>query len=283
MGVILKFLLVWISVIFAGFSYAQTTTVAISDTFSAGSYRDVTPGGGFPAGTTLTSLSLTLTSFANVSGSVIFDDFAVVVADASVSPPFNASNTVFATQHAGGWAAPLNAGWSPSITLGLTGVVNLATPIDMNGKKLWVGNGYSSGSGNWVGTFSYPAATPSAPTITAVTAGDTNGSVTFSAPTSYGGSAITGYTATCTSSNGGTSGSLTGSASPLTVTGLTNGKTYTCTVLATNSFGNSPSSTASSTFVPNAAPAAIPTLGEWAMIFMASLMAMIGIRRMRRE
>lgn len=31
------------------------------------------------------------------------------------------------------------------------------------------------------------------------------------------------------------------------------------------------------------APAAIPTLGEWAMIFMASLMAMFGIRRMRRS
>lgn len=30
-------------------------------------------------------------------------------------------------------------------------------------------------------------------------------------------------------------------------------------------------------------PAAIPTLGEWAMIFMASLMAMFGIRRMRRS
>ncbi|WP_291912762.1 IPTL-CTERM sorting domain-containing protein [Limnohabitans sp.] len=30
-------------------------------------------------------------------------------------------------------------------------------------------------------------------------------------------------------------------------------------------------------------PAPIPTLGEWAMIFMASLMAMFGIRRMRRS
>jgi hypothetical protein len=30
-------------------------------------------------------------------------------------------------------------------------------------------------------------------------------------------------------------------------------------------------------------PAAIPTLGEWAMIFMASLMAMFAIRRMRRQ
>ena len=35
--------------------------------------------------------------------------------------------------------------------------------------------------------------------------------------------------------------------------------------------------------ITHAAPVAIPTLGEWAMIFMASLMAMFGIRRMRRS
>ena len=33
----------------------------------------------------------------------------------------------------------------------------------------------------------------------------------------------------------------------------------------------------------NNTPAAIPTLGQWAMIFMVSLMAMFGIRRMRRS
>ena len=37
------------------------------------------------------------------------------------------------------------------------------------------------------------------------------------------------------------------------------------------------------TYVAAAGPAPIPTLGEWAMIFMASLMAMFGIRRMRRN
>ncbi len=31
------------------------------------------------------------------------------------------------------------------------------------------------------------------------------------------------------------------------------------------------------------APVSVPTLSEWAMIFMASLLAMIGIRRMRRQ
>jgi hypothetical protein len=34
---------------------------------------------------------------------------------------------------------------------------------------------------------------------------------------------------------------------------------------------------------PSPAPTAVPTLGEWAMILMASLMAMFGIRRMRRQ
>ena len=34
---------------------------------------------------------------------------------------------------------------------------------------------------------------------------------------------------------------------------------------------------------PTPSPASIPTLGDWAMIFMASLMAMFGIRRMRRS
>ncbi len=40
---------------------------------------------------------------------------------------------------------------------------------------------------------------------------------------------------------------------------------------------------ASLTFSAPVAPAAIPTLGEWAMILLASLMAMFAIRRMRRQ
>ena len=78
-----------------------------------------------------------------------------------------------------------------------------------------------------------------------------NGSarVTFSPPASNGGSAITSYTATCASSNGGATGSVSGAASPIVVTGLTNGKTYTCTMFATNSFGDSAVSDATSAFV----------------------------------
>ena len=51
------------------------------------------------------------------------------------------------------------------------------------------------------------------------------------------GSAITGYTARCASSNGGVVGVKSGATSPLTVTSLTTAATYTCAVRATNARG----------------------------------------------
>ncbi len=60
--------------------------------------------------------------------------------------------------------------------------------------------------------------------------------VTFT-PGANNGSTTTSYSATCTSSNGGVAGSKTGAASPLTVTTLTVGKTYTCKVKGTNARG----------------------------------------------
>ena len=87
---------------------------------------------------------------------------------------------------------------------------------------------------------------PDAPTIGTATAGNANASVTFTAPSNIGGGAITGYTVT--SSPGGFTG--TGASSPITVTGLTNGTSYTFTVTATNAFGTSRSSSASNSVSP---------------------------------
>lgn len=88
---------------------------------------------------------------------------------------------------------------------------------------------------------------PGAPTIGTATAGTGNAFVTFTAPTDAGVPAIiTSYTAT--SNPGGITGSA--SASPITVTGLTNGQAYTFTVTATNATGTGPASAASNSVTP---------------------------------
>jgi hypothetical protein len=77
---------------------------------------------------------------------------------------------------------------------------------------------------------------PGAPTDVSVVAGATAGtaSVSFTAPASSGSSAITGYTVTA--NPGGIT--ATGTASPITMTGLTPQTAYTYSVVATNSVGN---------------------------------------------
>ena len=88
-------------------------------------------------------------------------------------------------------------------------------------------------------TFAITAVAPAAPTIGAGTPGNNTATVAFTAPTNNGGSAIIDYTATCT---GTPTGSITGAGSPLTVTGLVNGSSYTCSVVARNAAGTSPAS-----------------------------------------
>ena len=83
--------------------------------------------------------------------------------------------------------------------------------------------------------------------VTARAIGGT-GEVRFSAPLSDGGSPTTGYTARCASSNGGVTRQAQGPASPVNVPSLSRGKTYTCTVRATNIVGTGPASSPSSPF-----------------------------------
>jgi len=92
---------------------------------------------------------------------------------------------------------------------------------------------------------------PGAPTDVVATGGIGSANVSFTAPTNNGGSAITVYTVT--SSPGAIS--ATGATSPINVTGLTNGTSYTFTVIATNAIGNSVVSTASTGVTPVAPPA----------------------------
>ena len=81
--------------------------------------------------------------------------------------------------------------------------------------------------------------TPDAPTIGTATAGHGSASVAFTPPVNNGGSPIISYTVTAVDNTNAANGgqSATGGSSPLTVTGLTNGDSYTFTVTATNANG----------------------------------------------
>ncbi len=82
---------------------------------------------------------------------------------------------------------------------------------------------------------------PSAPTIGTATPGIGSATISFT-PGDDGGSAITGYTVTSTP--GGLT--ATGGSSPITITGLQGGISYTFTVHATNAIGNSVESASTS-------------------------------------
>ena len=97
---------------------------------------------------------------------------------------------------------------------------------------------------------------PGAPVAPTAVAGDSQITVTFSPPADDGGSTITSYRATCTSSDGGAPGTSFDAASPIVVTGLTNGNTYTCTVDATNGDGTSAESPPSDVVMPGSVPGA---------------------------
>jgi hypothetical protein len=88
---------------------------------------------------------------------------------------------------------------------------------------------------------------PTAPTNVSAVATNTQATVSFTAPSFNGGAPITSYTVT--SSPGGII--RTGSSSPITVTGLTNGISYNFTVAATNVAGTGVVSSPSQYVTPN--------------------------------
>ncbi|WP_379316564.1 RCC1 domain-containing protein [Paenibacillus puldeungensis] len=93
-----------------------------------------------------------------------------------------------------------------------------------------------------------PQAAPGAPTGIKAVAGNGQATVSFTPPAEQGGSTVTGYTVTSVPGHV----TATGSGSPITVTGLTNGTTYTFNVTATNAAGTGVPSAPSNAVVPYA-------------------------------
>jgi hypothetical protein len=94
------------------------------------------------------------------------------------------------------------------------------------------------------------AGAPQAPTGVTAVAENAQATISFTAPAITGGSPIVYYAVTCVE-NGFIN---SGPSSPVTITGLTNGVSYTFIVTATNGFGTGPAGGPSSPVTPTAAP-----------------------------
>ena len=112
----------------------------------------------------------------------------------------------------------------------------------------------SNGAGSGSATLSLvvAATVPGAPTSVSAIPGNGQASVSFTAPASRGGLTLS-YTVTATPSTGSPV-TATGPASPIVVTGLTNGTAYSVIVVATNSLGASVASSAPPSVTPGVAP-----------------------------
>lgn len=108
--------------------------------------------------------------------------------------------------------------------------------------------------GNSVASTSYAivaVTVPGAPTISTATVDDSLTGVSFTAPTSNGGNAITDYLYSIDNGTSYTSADKT--TSPITITGLTNGTEYTIRIKAENEIGEGTAST-SVTVTPGTIP-----------------------------
>ncbi|NBR23394.1 MAG: hypothetical protein EBU08_06390, partial [Micrococcales bacterium] len=171
------------------------------------------------------------------------------------------------------WAAPLSDGGS-SITSYLatatpgSGLTCTSTGTYCDFLSLTPGTNYSvtvvavnaAGTGSSSTSISaMPFTNPGAPNSVGATADDGQVLVTWAAPTSNGGSDITGYVATATQSTNIFTCTAPSTATSCLIKGLTNGSKYSIKVSASNGAGAGPESTVATPVTPRGIPNA-PTL-----------------------
>jgi titin len=222
---------------------SATNGVGTSETSNGGSYAQVVPAAvpGVPrnvtvtGGTALGSLQVAFDPPTSNGGSLVRSYVAVAT---DTNPSHGSQSASGGSNFAGQYPITI-AGLIP----GDRYTVTVAASSDM-------GQGPSSVPSAEV----LVSSTPGAPTAVQVVPGDGSATVTFNAPAANG-SAITGYVVSA--DDGANGGSVaTGSASPITVSNLTNGKHYAVTVKAVNDRGSGPVSDPGVDLVPVAVPGA---------------------------
>lgn len=143
-----------------------------------------------------------------------------------------------------------------STSFSLTGLTN-GTPVNVQVRAI---NAIGTGQASVVATAT-PRTVPGAPTAVAAASNTASLDVSWTAPTSDGGSAVTGYTARAYADATATTviASCATSTTSCTITGLTNGTSYYVDVVAANAAGSGPASAPRTTGTPLVRPSA-PTI-----------------------
>jgi hypothetical protein len=154
---------------------------------------------------------------------------------AFIAPSSNGGNTITNYQYStnGGSSWTTRSPTSTSSPIAITGLTNGTSYSVLIRAINSAGNGTSSNS-----VSATPAVTAGAPTITSITAGTQNLSVAFTEPSSNGGASITNYKYSTDNGVTFTAFSPAQTTSPLTISGLTGGTTYSVQIQAVNAAGD---------------------------------------------
>ncbi|NDE17149.1 hypothetical protein EBZ80_19690 [bacterium] len=246
-------------------------TVTTTTALAAGTYTLIAKSGSATVSGTPGTLTVNGSGVASGQSAVLSvtnGELVMIVATAPAAPtlgtitPGNGQLSVAFTAGSDGGSAITNYKWStdgttytafsPATTsspLVITGLSN-GTAYTVSIRAV---NAIDDGSVATAGASATPRTSPGAPSITSITAGSGQLSVNFTAPLSDGGDAISNYEFSTNDGSTWTARSPSSTVSPLVITGLTNGTTYTVRIRAVNNAGSGTQSS-SSTGTPVAAP-----------------------------